>query len=103
MRRRKWIVGAIAATFFIGSITTPDRAEAGPADGLFGLAAGVIIGSAMSQRQPAYDRTYRPRRVYYRAARRRAPVARQVYVSRQKSRAPVRASSDPFATQVKAH
>jgi hypothetical protein len=94
MQARKWIIGALAATFFASSVVVPDRAEAGPADGLFGLAAGVIIGSAMSQQRPVYYRTYRPRRVSY-----RAPAARKVYVSRPKARPTARIATDPFASQ----
>jgi len=99
MHARTLAISAIAATFLMGTMI-PERAHAGGADGILGLAAGMIIGGAIAQRQPqpVYRyRTYRPRRVVQRRTVRQNPgAAAQV---RQELRRPSRVADDPFASQ----
>jgi hypothetical protein len=103
VRIRKWIIGAVAATFLVGSMT-PEPVAAGALDGVLGLAAGVMIGSALNQGrpQPVYrNRTYQPRRAY-RAARAR-PTARSATIQQKALPTKVQTASDPFASSAKFH
>ena len=97
MQTRKLIAATIAAVFLAGTVI-PERVHASPADGIIGLAAGMIIGGALSQGQPQPRyRTYRTRRVYTQPrAPRRPSAAQQV---RQELRKPNKASDDPFASE----
>jgi len=97
MHTRKLLAGAIASVIFMGTVI-PERVHASPADGIIGLAAGLILGGAMAQGQP------RPQ-PQYRTYRQRRPVAQQRRVVRQPSaaqqvrqqlRKPKRVASDPF-------
>jgi len=96
MHARRLFAGAIAAIFLAGAVI-PERVHASPADGIIGLAAGMILGGALAQGQPRPQpqyRTYRQRRPSVQRKVVRQPSAAQQV--RQQLRKPKRVASDPF-------
>jgi hypothetical protein len=96
MQARSLLAGAVATAFLMVTVV-PERVHASPADGIIGLAAGMILGGALaqSQPQPRYYRTYRQRRPVMQRKIVRQPSAAQ-QVRQQLKKPKQRVASDPF-------